>query len=79
MNRMLHFVMVFLFLQAGIGNAQSWKQYSDSALVFQKQRNNAKALDYFLKAGDLLKMDSSGTVSYFLNLNAIGDISLDMG
>lgn len=79
MNRLPHIVMLFLFLQTGKSNAQSWKQYSDSALGFQQQRNNARALDYFQKAGEILEKDSAGTVSYFYNLNSIGDVCLDMG
>ena len=79
MNRQLLFVMVFCFLQAGKVNAQLWKHYSDSAKLFQQQRDNAKALDYFQKAHIELKKDSASTISYFLNSNDIGDLYLNMG
>ncbi len=79
MKRPLLIIFLFLFLQAGESNAQSWKQYADSAAVFLKKREQAKALDLYLKTDEILKKDSALTLSYFFNLNVIGDILLDMG
>src|SRR5258705_2285472 len=67
------------YSNAGYVNGPPWKQYADSARLFQQQKNHRKAIEYYLKANELLKKDSAFTMSYFRNNNDIGDVFVAMG
>lgn len=60
-------------------SAQEWKIYADSARYFLGEKNNAKALAAYLKAGELLQKDSASTLTHFRNSNDIGDCYTAMG
>lgn len=70
------FFLLFISYQV---YGQMWKEQADSAKVFQDQKNNAKAIEYYQKANDLLKTDSALTASYQRNSNDIGDLYVAMG
>ena len=70
------FFLLFISYQV---YGQMWKEQVDSAKVFQDQKNNAKAIEYYQKANDLLKNDSALTTSYQRNSNDIGDLYVAMG
>lgn len=60
-------------------HAQSWKQDTDSARIYQQQRDNGKATALFVKANEELKKDSSGTLTYFNIANETGDFLMATG
>lgn len=76
MKIVLLITTIFLVV-AAIG--QPWKRYADSAKIFAEQKNNAKAIDYYVKANLLLQKDSAVTASYQRNNTDIGDLYVAMG
>ncbi len=62
-----------------ISNAQQWKNYADSAKSFQDQRNNNKAIDYYVLSIDELKKDSTGTITYANYSDRLAFLYLGMG
>lgn len=60
-------------------NAQQWKDYSDSADFYIQQKNNPKAIEYYLMSGELLKKDSAVTLTNFKTNNAIADLYVAIG
>ncbi len=75
-QKTIPFFLLFISCQA---SGQVWKEQVDSAKVFQDQKNNAKAIEYYEKANGLLKIDSALTTSYQRNSNEIGDLYVAMG
>ncbi|HET6769659.1 MAG TPA: CHAT domain-containing tetratricopeptide repeat protein [Chitinophagaceae bacterium] len=72
-------ILFFLLFLSYEVCGQTWKDQADSAKVFQDQKNNAKAIEYYQKANDLLKNDSAFTASYQRNSNHIGDLYVATG
>ena len=50
-QRTILFFLLFISYQV---SGQTWKDHLDSAKLFQDQKNNDKAIGYYLKANDLL-------------------------
>ena len=57
-------IMLLLFSVSQQTNGQLWKQFSDSAKVFNGQKNTDKAIEYYTKAKKELERDSLWTNSH---------------
>src|SRR6188768_3569197 len=62
-----------------IVGAQAWKAYDDSARISLSEKDNVKALGYFLEANEELRKDSLQSFTYVTNNNEIGDLYVAMG
>lgn len=72
-------LLAFFLLTANILHAQSWKTFADSAHIFQQQKDNGKAIEYFKKANALLTSDSATTITRFIICNETADLLVTMG
>ncbi len=72
-------VVISAFIISGTVHAQSWKEYTDSARLNLDQKDNGGAIEYYLKANELLKKDSAISITYAENNNAIGDLYVTTG
>ncbi len=72
-------IVFFLLIVCSQAWSQEWKRYMDSATLFAGQKNNPRALEYYLKANGLLKQDSALTITYFLNNTLTGDLYITIG
>lgn len=70
---------VFLLVILQTTHAQQWKADTDSARHYLLQKNNSKALEFFLKAHEPLKNDSASTIHFYQNNTDIGDLHTAMG
>ena len=75
----MRFVLLSILACINSVYGQSWKNYADTAKSFSDQKNNAKSIEYYLKANDLLKKDSAATLSYMRNNNDIADLYVATG
>src|SRR5688500_9597553 len=57
-------ILFILILVSHCAYSQLWKQYADSAIGFNNQHNNDKAIELYTKVKEELKKDSLGTSSY---------------
>lgn len=71
-------VLCFLLFLKGYLQAQSWKTYADTANIFQSQRNNVKATEYYTKAIAILPADSFFTTTQITLHDSLGKISIDL-
>jgi tetratricopeptide (TPR) repeat protein len=67
------FCPAMLIVIAGRANAQLWKEYEDSAKVFQNGKNISKTIEYLTKANAELERDSAVSAS---NAQILKDIGL---
>ena len=60
------FICVLIFSGKTVySQNQKWKSYSDSGLVYKNQKQNAKAIEYYLKAkNELIKDSASSSQAY---------------
>ncbi len=64
---MLQKGIIPLLLLAGVeAHCQLWKEYADSALIFQGQKNTIKAIEYYTHSKTALEKDSVSTETYAL-------------
>ncbi len=56
---------LFLFCGSGL-HAQSWKEYSDSAKIFRDQNKVDQAIEYYIRAKELLPKDSFSSDTYIV-------------
>ena len=57
---------------------QVWKQYADSAKIFQEQKKVDKAIEFYSRAREELKKDSMGTISYAAACNDLANLYKEM-
>src|SRR5215212_10835811 len=60
MKRILLLAGIFLFIDS---NGQLWKEYADSAKIFQQSGKNDKAMEFYNKSRTEIEKDSTGTQS----------------
>src|ERR1700750_881590 len=71
-------LLVMLIIIAPFAQGQNWKQYSDSAKAFIEQKNTDKAIEYYTKAREELKRDSSLTGSYVQLCTGFANLCADI-
>lgn len=59
-------------------NAQNWKTYLDSAVVYHAS-DKKKALQFYLLAGRQMPRDSLASITYAIYCNNLGDLYDEMG
>ena len=64
---------LYLFYGSGL-LAQSWKEYSDSAKIFRDQNKVDLAIEYYIRAKELLPKDSFSTDTYIGLATTIGNL-----
>jgi CHAT domain-containing protein/tetratricopeptide (TPR) repeat protein len=72
-------LLIVLILMGATLHAQDWKLFADSARVFQQEKDQAKALEFFTKAHTELKKDSAVTLTCFLLSMEAGDYCVATG
>ena len=79
MNHLKLLVLIILSVIGSNTSAQQWKFDADSAKYYVQQKDNTKALGFFLKTNEQLKKDSASTLTYYQNNNDIGDLYAAIG
>ncbi len=71
-------LLPLLVFMAGNLSAQLWKQYADSAILYNGQKKTSRSLHFFNLAREELKRDSAGTRTYAYYTNYLGSCHLDL-
>jgi CHAT domain-containing protein len=71
------FILLICFLAADSMKAQTWKQYSDSAVFYREQKNPDKAIEFFQLAKKNLPPDSALSSSYIQITSTIARLYYD--
>lgn len=66
-------VNIFIFFFSPL-YSQLWKNYSDSAKTFTDKKNIDKAIEFYRKSLEELKIDSAGTTSYAQICDSLGNL-----
>ncbi len=72
MKQLQRFLLLVVLFHSSEVIGQRWKMFSDSAKIFQQENQNEKAIEYFIKANEILRLDSAWTETHGRIANTIG-------